>query len=184
MGGYLQGWGQITKVIQALDEWGLDFQCWSQAEPKAFPSVLLNRADRKDVSLMQGSVWGFGPYCTWGQTKELQLSCGSGMDGSTPGPTKPMESGAVGFREPGTCARYTNTDLLRFTFLGLVRLSPGHPVTWNDKNLWEGQVFKLGCDILVSLVWCLRRTFYCRWCNVSSLVTVCYWSGVLEFSFD
>lgn len=64
MGGDLQGWGQITKVIQALDEWGLDFQCWIQAEPKAFPSVLLNRADRKDVSLMQGSVWGFGPYCT------------------------------------------------------------------------------------------------------------------------
>lgn len=61
----------------------------------------------------------------------------------------PMECGALGFREPGTGTRYTNTDLLRFTFLRFVRLSPGHPAAWNGKSLWEGQVLKLGGDILV-----------------------------------
>lgn len=71
------------------------------------------------------------------------------MDGCSPDPTNPMESGAVGFKEPGTGTRYMNTYLLRSIFLRFVRLSPGHPVTWDDKSLWEGQVFKLGCDILV-----------------------------------
>lgn len=94
-------------------------------------------------------MWGFGPYGTSGQTKELQLSFAFGMNGCAPDPIKALQSGAVGFREPGTGTRHTNTDLLRLTFLRFVRLSPGHPVTWNAKSLWEGQVFKLGCDILV-----------------------------------
>lgn len=77
----------------------------------------------------------------------MQLSFGFGLDGCVPHPTKAMESGAVGFREPGTGTRYTNTDLLRFTFLRFVRLSPGHPVRMI--KVCGEQVFKLGCDILV-----------------------------------
>ena len=103
------------------------------------------------MGLMQALLnrCGFGPYCTWGQTKELQLSSGFGIDGCSLDPTKPVESGAVDLREPGFGIRYVNVDLLASTFLRFVRLSPGHPIVCDDKSLWERHVFKLGCDILV-----------------------------------
>lgn len=139
------GWGPYSLLVNGGSS--LDILL---AEPKSFPSIFLNRAERKDMGSMQAllDVRGFGPYCIWGQTKELQLSSGFGIDGCSPDSTEPMEGCAVDLRGPGFDIRYMDIDFLASTFLRFVRLSPGHPTICDDEGLWERQVFKLGCDTL------------------------------------
>lgn len=100
-----------------------------------------------DASLAR-SVQGFGPYCTWGHTKELQLFSSFGIDGCRPDSSEPVESGAVVLREPGFGIRYMNTDLFASLFLKFVRLSRDSLVTCDDKSLWGKASFYISTCIM------------------------------------